>query len=92
VREAPIPMLALVATAVSFSFFHSICIVLMCRILNQLYAAIQEWQTGKHAAKEFSANMYLDVYKGHVNTLEHIRENREDAYHVMMCDIYSQAT
>jgi hypothetical protein len=40
---------------------------------------------------EFSANAYLDVYFGHVNTLNHIAEQREGAYHVMMADIYAQA-
>jgi hypothetical protein len=40
---------------------------------------------------EFSANAFYDVYDGHVNTFEHIRQNREDAFHVMMSDIYTQA-
>jgi hypothetical protein len=40
---------------------------------------------------EFSANAFLDVYEGHVNTFTHVWENRENAYHIMMADIYSQA-
>jgi hypothetical protein len=40
---------------------------------------------------EFSANGFLDVYEGHVNTLNHILEMRPDAFHIMMADIYSQA-
>ena len=40
---------------------------------------------------EFSANAYLDVYLGHVNTLNHIAELQEGAYHIMMADIYTQA-
>ncbi|KAF8264431.1 hypothetical protein EI94DRAFT_1703253 [Lactarius quietus] len=58
VLEVPIPMVALVATAV---------------------------------VAEFSANAFLDVYNGHVNTLKHIRERREGAFHLMMADIYAQA-
>jgi len=70
-RELPIAMVALVATA--------------------LYAAIKEWSTGTHKFMEFSSNAFQDVYNGHVNTFRHILENREDAYHLMMSDLYSQA-
>jgi hypothetical protein len=57
-----------------------------------LYAAIREWRTGTHHSIDFSANGYLDVYQGHVDTLMHISERRNNAYHVMMCDIYYQAS
>lgn len=40
---------------------------------------------------EFSANAYLNVYLGHINTLNHIAEQWEGAYHMMMADIYAQA-
>jgi hypothetical protein len=40
---------------------------------------------------EFSANGFLDVYEGHVNTLNYILAQRPDAFHIMMADIYSQA-
>ena len=40
---------------------------------------------------EFSANAFLDVYLGHVNTLAYIKGHREGSYHVMMADIYAQA-
>jgi hypothetical protein len=59
--------------------------------MNQLYGAIHEWHTGVHKAVEFSANAFLDVYNGHINTFTHIRENREEAYHGMMGDIYRLA-
>ncbi|KAN0134201.1 hypothetical protein V8E53_007973 [Lactarius tabidus] len=71
VREVPIHMVALVATA--------------------LYATLREWSTGEQQITEFSANAYLDVYNGHVNTLKHIRERREGGFHLMMADIYTQA-
>jgi len=71
-REVPVPMVALVATA--------------------LYAAIQEWRTGVQKNIEFSANAFLDVYNGHINTFNHIRNNREGAFHTMMTDIYTRAS
>jgi hypothetical protein len=58
---------------------------------NQLYAAIQEWRTGSQKTIEFSTSSYLDVYNGHVNTFNHIRDNREESFHTMMTDIYRQA-
>lgn len=60
-------------------------------LMYKLYAAIYEWSTGEQQIQEFSANAYLDVYNGHVNTLKHIREHREGAFHLMMADIYVQA-
>ena len=60
--------------------------------MYQLYATIYEWHTGEQQIAEFSANAYLDVYFGHVNTLKHIQNNREGAFHLMMADIYWQAS
>ncbi|KAF8258428.1 hypothetical protein EI94DRAFT_1835042 [Lactarius quietus] len=71
-RKVPVPMVALVATA--------------------LYATLYEWRTGEQQAHEFSANAYMDVYAGHVNTLRHIMENREGAFHIMMSDIHTRAS
>ncbi|KAF8269012.1 hypothetical protein EI94DRAFT_1726289 [Lactarius quietus] len=71
-REVPVPMVALVATA--------------------LYATLYEWRSGEQQPQEFSANAYMDVYAGHVNTLRHVLENRERAFHLMMSDIYTQAS
>jgi hypothetical protein len=88
ITEVPIPMLALVATAVSSLIFFSF----QCHSdIFQLYAAIYEWRNGERQSKEFSANAYMDVYQGHIDTLNHIRERRNSAFHVMMADVYSQA-
>jgi Domain of unknown function (DUF6532) len=59
--------------------------------VGQLYATIYEWRTGRQQVTEFSASTYLDVYLGHVHTLNHIGDKREGANHTMMGDIYSQA-
>ncbi|KAF8267786.1 hypothetical protein EI94DRAFT_1801196 [Lactarius quietus] len=70
-HEVPVPMVALVVTA--------------------LYATLYEWCTGEQMTHGFSANSYMDVYAGHVNTLRHVMKNRERAFHVMMSDIYTRA-
>jgi Domain of unknown function (DUF6532) len=57
----------------------------------QLYVAIREWRTGTRLVAEFSASAYLDVYNGHVGTLENIRINGAAKYHTMMRDVYAQA-
>ncbi|KAI9451374.1 hypothetical protein BJY52DRAFT_1191052 [Lactarius psammicola] len=61
-------------------------------VATALYATLYEWRTGEQQALEFSANAYMDVYHGHVNTFKHILENRERAFHTMMSDIYTQAS
>ena len=40
---------------------------------------------------EFSANTYLDVYNGHVNTLNSFADKREKNFHAMMSDIFAPA-
>lgn len=87
-REVPVPMVALVATAVSVVFLLS---SLCTNMKYQLYAAIREWRTGRHQPAEFSANTYLDVYNGHVQTFRYISENQNGRFHLMMSDIYARA-
>ncbi|KAH9160038.1 hypothetical protein EDB89DRAFT_1915254 [Lactarius sanguifluus] len=71
-REVPVPMVALVATA--------------------MYATLNEWRTGKSQVLGFSANTYLDVYHCNTMSLNYILSHRPNAYHVMMADIYAQAS
>ena len=52
---------------------------------------LHEWKTGAQEAVEFSTTGYLDVYYGHIGTLTHIKDQRENAYHMMMADIYTKA-
>ena len=59
-------MVTLVATVVSPSFLVAMfCIHPLCK----LYATLYKWHTGEQKVAEFSANMYLDVYLGHVSNL-----------------------
>jgi hypothetical protein len=57
----------------------------------ELYAALHEWGMGKHNSTEFSANTFLDMFEGHVNTFRFILKKHSVAFHVMMGDLYSQA-
>ena len=86
-REVPIAMVALVATAVSMYLLY----IEHTNSNHQLYASLHEWRAGTHQAVEFSANAYLDVYLGHINTLQLIQQKQGNAYHTIMADIYSKA-
>ncbi|KAI9453765.1 hypothetical protein BJY52DRAFT_1189338 [Lactarius psammicola] len=55
------------------------------------YAALKEWITGERKQCDFTANMNLDVYKGHVNTLDAIESTHKPSYHRMMAEIYQLA-
>ena len=57
----------------------------------QLYAAIDEWSTGTHENLYFTANVYVDVYNGHIGTLNNLRAERPAAFHVIMADLYTLA-
>ncbi|KAF8260484.1 hypothetical protein EI94DRAFT_1811632 [Lactarius quietus] len=72
VYKVPIPIVALVATA--------------------MYAMLYKWHTGNEQQAEFSANTYLDVYKGHVNTLQLIKDCQYGAFHTTIVEIYSKAS
>ncbi|KAN0128211.1 hypothetical protein V8E53_013977 [Lactarius tabidus] len=61
-------------------------------VATALYATLHEWKSGKQHAIDFSANTYLDVYRAHIDTFKVIKEKRPNAYHVMMADIYTQAS
>ncbi|KAH9168126.1 hypothetical protein EDB89DRAFT_2074246 [Lactarius sanguifluus] len=71
---------------------YEVPIPMVALAATALYAALYEWRTGEQQIAEFSTNSYLDVYLGHVNTLELIREKRSSAFRSMMADIYSQAS
>ena len=53
--------------------------------------SIYEWCGGERKPTDFSANSYLDVYDGHVNTINHIEEKHPGAFNSMMYDLYVQA-
>ena len=53
--------------------------------------SLYEWRSGRHMPAEFSANLYLDVYDGHMNTLNFVLVRHPGAYHSLMADLYAQA-
>jgi hypothetical protein len=55
------------------------------------YAALKEWSTGEHKHQDFTADMNLDVYKGHMTSLDQIEKMKTGSYHRMMGDIYHLA-
>ena len=77
-------MVGLVATAVcaTYQFKHH------SNSKLQLYASINEWQTGIYQAAEFSADTYLN---GHIGTLSCIECEHPNAFHLMMAELYDLA-
>ncbi|KAH9031415.1 hypothetical protein EDB83DRAFT_2652456 [Lactarius deliciosus] len=61
-------------------------------VATAMYATLHEWRTGAPQVFEFSANTYLEVYRSNTDTLNFILNNRPNAYHLMMADIYTQAS
>ncbi|KAH8979863.1 hypothetical protein EDB86DRAFT_2835669 [Lactarius hatsudake] len=61
-------------------------------VATALYATLYEWRGGEQQITEFSANAYMDAYLANMNTLRHILNHRERAFHTMMSDIYTQAS
>jgi hypothetical protein len=59
--------------------------------LIKLYAALREWRSGTYQREDFSANACLDAYLGHIGTLNRLQENSNNAFRIMMQDIYSKA-
>ncbi|KAN0107248.1 hypothetical protein V8E52_010357 [Russula decolorans] len=71
---------------------NEVPVAMVALVATALYASLYEWRGGEHQPAEFSANSYLDVYDGHVNTFNHIKERHLGAYHTMMADLYAQAS
>ncbi|KAH9160800.1 hypothetical protein EDB89DRAFT_1914350 [Lactarius sanguifluus] len=61
-------------------------------VATAMYATLHEWHTGTPQVFEFSANTYLEVYRSNTDTLNFILNNWPNAYHLMMADIYTQAS
>jgi hypothetical protein len=52
---------------------------------------ITEWLTGEHKHFDFTTSMNLDVYNGHIDSLDKIESTWRGFYHRMMADIYHLA-
>ncbi|KAF8261177.1 hypothetical protein EI94DRAFT_1810685 [Lactarius quietus] len=71
---------------------YKVPILMVALVATAMYATLYEWCTGNQHQAEFSANTYLDVYKGHVNMLQLIKDRRYAAFHTTMVEIYSKAS
>lgn len=58
---------------------------------DKLYAAIREWCHGTQKHMEILAQLYLDVYFGHIEMFAYIRENQITKFHMILGDIVSLA-
>ncbi|KAH9023265.1 hypothetical protein EDB84DRAFT_1564786 [Lactarius hengduanensis] len=61
-------------------------------VATALYATLYEWRGGEQQITEFLANAYMDAYLANMNTLKHILNHQERTFHIMMSDIYTQAS
>lgn len=66
--------------------------VMVALVSTAYYAALKEWSTGEHKHLDFSANSNLDVYNGHMRTLNEIESLKPGPYHRMMVEIYNLAS
>ncbi|KAH9009006.1 hypothetical protein EDB83DRAFT_2531404 [Lactarius deliciosus] len=71
---------------------HEVPAPMVALVATAMYATLHKWRTGTPQVFEFSANTYLEVYRSNTDTLNFILNNRPNAYHLMMADIYTQAS
>lgn len=82
--EIPIPLLALVATAV-WSFLLSFMLYLF---VFKVYAALF-WKTlGSPTKFSFTGNQFSETYVFHTKFLEDLKRDAPGKFHCMMADIY----
>jgi Domain of unknown function (DUF6532) len=60
--------------------------------LFQIHSAIDDYSSGVCKKTEFNADLYEDVYKSHIEFLEHIKTASASKYHRLMADLYTLAS
>jgi hypothetical protein len=60
--------------------------------LFQIHSAIDDYSSGVCKKTEFNADLYEDVYKSHIEFLEHIKTASAAKYHRLMADLYTHAS
>jgi len=64
----------------------------MLTILYQIHLALSEWQNGSHIpGMQFTTDGFTNVYADHIQLLQYIWHENQDAYHHMMMTIFSTA-
>ena len=85
--EVPAAALALVATCVCFFISNILCY----SYSFQIHSAIDNYSSGLCKKMDFNADLYEDVYKSHIEFLEHIKTASSTKYHCLMADLYINA-
>lgn len=57
--------------------------------MSKIHSALDDYSTGICIKTEFNADVYEDVYRGHVAALTNIQRTNPDGYHRLMADIYN---
>lgn len=89
-RELPDPMVALGATAVSFT------LALLKHTTHnyfQVYASLVEYRmTGRRQNIPFTEDAYEDTYRNHIATLEQTRKNARKGMHRILHELFTEVT
>jgi uncharacterized protein DUF6532 len=88
--EIPAAALALVVTCVLFYYY--LTLVSYLTHLFQIHSAIDDFSSGICKKTDFNADLYEDVYKSHIEVLEHIKTASATKYHRLMADLYTNAS
>lgn len=81
-------MIALAATAVSDGCDDG----LLLTIGLQVFAALKEWETGPRIPAHFTLNVFAEVYRGHIEDLEYIKQQNELAYNSLLRRLFTMAS
>ena len=60
--------------------------------LFQIHSAIDDYSSGVCKRTDFNADLYEDVYKNHIEFLNHIKTASATKYHRLMADLYTNAS
>ena len=53
---------------------------------------LEDYSSGTFRKTDFNADMYEDVYRGHMKFLAHIREGSAVKYHRLMAGLFEEAS
>ena len=77
--ELPDAMVALAATGVSNFFLHHIYTI--THLFSKVHLSLDDYSSGVCQKTEFMADLYKNVYIGHITFLNNIKEESPDRYH-----------
>jgi len=87
--EVPIPMLAMVATAVRFHLH----LLISYQFIFKIHVGLNDWSTGKYKSSEWNAEAYNSTYLSNVEFLqESILDVDRSKFHCLMAKLYQLAS